>query len=85
MSNQDKPNSADGQTSYDSTSTGELIQFFNRSITPYPTEVGGPAFDLVPVEKQKDIIKMFQNQMILHLLNLIKLYFSFSIKHYMVL
>jgi hypothetical protein len=25
-------------------------------VTPYPTEVGGPKFDLVPVTKQKDIM-----------------------------
>jgi hypothetical protein len=56
MTNKDKPNSADGRDSYDSTSTGELIQFFNKNVTPYPTEVGGPAFDLIPVEKQKDIM-----------------------------
>ena len=53
---QDKPNSADGRLSYDSTSTGELITFFNRNISPYPTDVGGPAFDLIPIEKQKDIM-----------------------------
>jgi hypothetical protein len=56
MAKKDKPNSADGRDSYDSTSSGELIQFFNRSVTPYPTEVGGPAFDLIPVEKQKDVM-----------------------------
>jgi hypothetical protein len=56
MSNKDKPNSADGRDSYDSTSTGELIQFINRNVTPYPVEVGGPAFDLIPIEKQKDIM-----------------------------
>lgn len=56
MSEKDKPNSADGRDSYDSTSTGELIPFFNKNITPYPTEVGGPKFDLVPVTKQKDIM-----------------------------
>ena len=56
MSKKDKPNSADGRDSYDSTSTGELIEFFNRNTTPYPVEVGGPAFDLIPVEKQKDIM-----------------------------
>ena len=56
MSKKKKPNSADGRDSYDSTSSGELIQFFNRSVTPYPTEVGGPSFDLIPVEKQKDIM-----------------------------
>ena len=51
-----KPNSADGRNSYDSESTGSLIQFFNRNVSPYPTDVGGPAFDLIPVEKQKDIM-----------------------------
>jgi len=51
-----KSNLYDGRDSYDSTSTGELIQFFNKNVTPYPVEIGGPAFDLVPVEKQKDIM-----------------------------
>ena len=66
MSNKDKPNSADGRDSYDSTSTGELIQFFNKNVTPYPTEVSGPKFDLIPIEKQKDIMvnvaRMHANQ-----------------------
>jgi hypothetical protein len=48
-------NLAKGRNSYDSTSTG-LVEFFNRNITPYPTESGGPAFDLIPVEKQKDLM-----------------------------
>lgn len=56
MSNKDKPNSADGRESYDSTSTGELITFFNRNVSTYPTEVGAPKFELVPVEKQKDVM-----------------------------
>jgi hypothetical protein len=56
MTDKDKPNSADGRDSYDSTSTGDLIQFFNKNVTPYPTEVGAPKFDLVPVTKQKDIM-----------------------------
>jgi hypothetical protein len=56
MSDKDKPNSADGRLSYDSTSSGELIEFFNRNVSPYPVDVGGPAFDLIPVEKQKDIM-----------------------------
>jgi hypothetical protein len=45
-----------GRTSYDSTSTGSIIPFFNRNISEYPTEAGGPKFDLVPVTKQKDIM-----------------------------
>lgn len=49
-------NSAKGRDSYDSTSTNSLIHFFNRNVTPYATEAGGFKFDLVPVEKQKDIM-----------------------------
>ena len=52
----DKPNSANGVSSYDSTGTGSLIHFFNRNVTPYATESSGPKFDLVPVEKHKDIM-----------------------------
>jgi len=51
-----KSNLAKGRNSYDSTSTGGIIPFFNRNVTPYPTEAGGPKFDLVPVTKQKDIM-----------------------------
>ena len=49
-------NLSKGRNSYDSTSTGALIPFFNRNITPYATESGGPVFDLVPVTKQKDLM-----------------------------
>jgi hypothetical protein len=52
----DKSNRADGRNSFDSESTGSLIEFFNKNVTPYPTEIGGPAFDLIPIEKQKDIM-----------------------------
>ena len=51
-----RSNRADGRESYDSESTGSLIEFFNKNVTPYPTDIGGPAFDLIPVEKQKDIM-----------------------------
>jgi hypothetical protein len=51
-----RSNLADGRTSYDSESTGNLVEFINRNVSPYPTDVGGPAFDLIPVEKQKDIM-----------------------------
>ena len=51
-----KSNSAKGRTSYDSTSTGSVIPFFNRNISEYPTEAGGVKFDLVPVTKQKDLM-----------------------------
>jgi hypothetical protein len=33
-----------------------VVEFFNKNVTPYPTEVGAPKFDLVPVTKQKDIM-----------------------------
>lgn len=52
----DKLNSANGRSSYDSTTSGSLIHFFNRNVTPYATESSGPKFDLVPVEKHKDIM-----------------------------
>jgi len=51
-----KSNIAKGRDSYDSTSTGSMIPFFNRNVTPYATEAGGPKFDPVPVTKQKDIM-----------------------------
>ena len=53
---EEKSNSAKGRTSYDSTSTGSLIPFFNRNVSEYPTEAGGVNFDLVPVTKQKDLM-----------------------------
>ncbi len=52
----DENNSAKGRTSFDITTGNALVSFFNRNVTPYPTEAGGPKFDLVPVEKQKDIM-----------------------------
>jgi hypothetical protein len=51
-----KSNVAKGKDSYDAQIGGELVAFFNKNITPYATEVGGPAFDLIPVQKQKDIM-----------------------------
>jgi len=49
-------NSAKGKDSYDSKIGDTLVPFFNRNVTPYPTEVGAPNFDLIPVSKQKDIM-----------------------------
>jgi hypothetical protein len=49
-------NSAKGRNSFDVTTGNTVVQFFNRNVTPYPTEAGGFQFDLVPVEKQKDIM-----------------------------
>jgi hypothetical protein len=52
----EKSNLSNGVSSFDDTSTGSLIQFFNRNVSTYPTDVGGPKFDLIPVEKQKDLM-----------------------------
>lgn len=52
----EESNSAKGRTSFDVTTGNTLVHFFNRNITPYATEAGGFKFDLVPVEKQKDIM-----------------------------
>jgi len=51
-----KSNVAKGAHSYDADISNSLVAFFNKNITPYPTEVGGPAFDLIPIERQKDIM-----------------------------
>jgi hypothetical protein len=60
------PNSAKGRNSYDSTSTGALIPFLNRNVTPYATEAGSVKFELVPITKQKDLMinhaRMFAQQ-----------------------
>lgn len=53
---EEKPNSAKGRESYDSDIGNSLIHFFNRNVTPYATSTLGPKFDLIPVEKQKDIM-----------------------------
>lgn len=45
-----------GKDSFDANIAGTVVAFVNRSATPYPTEVGAPNFDLVPVTKQKDIM-----------------------------
>jgi hypothetical protein len=49
-------NISKGRNSYDSSFGNVVVPFFNRNVTPYPTEAGGPAFDLVPVTRQKDIM-----------------------------
>lgn len=53
---EENSNSAKGRESYDITVDNSLIHFFNRNVTPYPTESSGPKFDLIPVEKQKDVM-----------------------------
>jgi hypothetical protein len=56
MTDKKKTNLADGRDSRDMEVGDSLVEFINRNVTPYPVEVGGPAFDLIPVEKQKDIM-----------------------------
>lgn len=56
LTDDEKSNSAKGRNSFDISVGGGLVNFFNRNITPYATEAGGPKFDLVPVTKQKDIM-----------------------------
>jgi hypothetical protein len=51
-----KSNVSKGRTSFDSKIGDSLVTFLNRNITPYPTESGGPKFDLVPVTQQKDLM-----------------------------
>lgn len=73
---QNDNNSANGVHSYDSTSTGNLIHFFNRNVSEYPTEAGGPKFDLIPVTKQKDIMinhaRMYAQQEYDRIMQLVK-------------
>ena len=45
-----------GRDSFDATTGNVVVPFINRSAVPYATESSGPRFDLVPVEKQKDIM-----------------------------
>jgi hypothetical protein len=56
VSEEEKTNLAKGRNSFDAKVDGTIIPFFNRNVTPYPTEAGGPKFDLIPVTKQKDIM-----------------------------
>jgi hypothetical protein len=56
VSEDKKSNVADGRTSFDISVGNVLIPFFNRNVSTYPTEAGGPKFDLIPVEKQKDLM-----------------------------
>jgi hypothetical protein len=56
MSEDKKPNSMKGRTSYDSEIGGLPAIFINRNVTEYPVEVSAPKFDLVPITQQKDIM-----------------------------
>ena len=65
-----------GRNSYDSTSTGALIPFLNRNVTPYATEAGSVSFDLIPVTKQKDLMinhaRMYAQQEYDRIMELVK-------------
>jgi hypothetical protein len=52
----DQSNSAKGRSSFDATIGNSLVNFVNRNISPYPTEVGSVNFDLVPIENHKDLM-----------------------------
>ena len=56
MKDETTSNLAKGRYSYDARLGTGLVAFFNRNITPYATDVGGPSFDLVPVTKHKDLM-----------------------------
>ncbi len=49
-------NKLKGRNSYDSKIANTDVTFVNRNISPYPTEVGGPNFAPIPIEKHKDIM-----------------------------
>lgn len=71
-----KPNLAKGRNGFDAEVGGVLIPFFNKNVTPYPTEAGGPKFDLIPVEKQKDLMinhaRMYAQQEYNRIVELVK-------------
>jgi hypothetical protein len=52
-----KTNLAKGKNSKDAVIANTTIAFINRNVTPYPTEISSPKFDLVPVLKQKDVMR----------------------------
>jgi len=52
----DQLNSAKGLNSFDIKVGDNIVNFFNKNVTPYPTDIGAPKFDLIPIEKQKDIM-----------------------------
>lgn len=49
-------NTLKGRNSFDANISNSVVAFVNKNASPYPTEVGGPSFELVPVTKQKDIM-----------------------------
>lgn len=49
-------NSAKGRESFDANIGNSLVSFLNRNVSEYPTEVGGPKFELIPIKQQKDLM-----------------------------
>jgi Protein of unknown function (DUF2452) len=45
-----------GKNSFDAEIGDTSVAFFNRNVTPYPTEAGSVNFAPIPVTKQKDIM-----------------------------
>lgn len=66
VSEEENTNFAKGRNSFDAKIDGTIIPFFNRNVTPYPTEAGSVKFEMVPVTKQKDLMinhaRMFAQQ-----------------------
>jgi len=50
-------NRARGTESKDAEIGNDIVEFINRSSSPYPTELGSPSFDLVEVQQQKDLMR----------------------------
>jgi hypothetical protein len=71
-----KSNVTKGKDSYDAELKTGLVAFFNKNVTPYPTDVGAPSFDLIPVQKQKDIMinhaRMYAQQEYDRIMELVK-------------
>ena len=69
-------NVSKGRESFDITTGNTLVAFFNRNVSTYATEAGGPKFDLVPVEKQKDLMinhaRMYAQQEYDRIMELVK-------------
>lgn len=49
-------NSAKGRTSFDIATGNLAVSFFNRNVSPYPTEVGSVKFEPVPIREHKDLM-----------------------------
>jgi hypothetical protein len=43
-----------GRSSFDANIGGQIVPFFNRNTSPYPTESGGPNFSPIEITREKD-------------------------------